>query len=407
MVVTLHTSSDGGEGADREKACAEDHPSRPGIPSEDERDGRGARGVTAIPVVIAPWSARDRVGAGDSASTGRRGDPLVDTHGRVHRDLRISLTDRCSLRCTYCMPEQGNEWLARTSILSTDEIVRIAEVAAASGITTFRLTGGEPLLRTDIVDVVARLARVTGPDGPVELAMTTNGIRLREYLPGLIEAGLKRLNISIDTLRRDRFRDLTRRDRLDDVLDGIAAAAESGLRPLKLNAVAMRDVNDDEIVDLVEFAVSHGAQMRFIEQMPLDAGHTWDRARMVTREEILARLAERWSLEPVPGRGGAPAERWRLDGGPHTVGVIASVTAPFCGDCDRLRLTADGQLRNCLFSTTEYDLMPTLRADGDTDAEAEAIDAMLRSCIHGKLPGHAIDDPSFLQPSRGMNAIGG
>jgi cyclic pyranopterin phosphate synthase len=331
------------------------------------------------------------------------GAPLIDTHGRVHRDLRISLTDRCSLRCTYCMPEQGNEWLARTSILGLDEIERVARVAAASGITTFRLTGGEPLLRTDIVEVVRRLAAVTGPDGPVQIAMTTNGIRLREVLPQLIDAGLSRVNISLDTLRRDRFRDLTRRDRLDEVLDGIAAARDCGLRPLKINAVAMRGVNDDEIVDLVEFAIAHDAQMRFIEQMPLDAGHTWDRSQMVTRDEILAALAARFTLTPVPGRGGAPAEKWALDGGPHTVGVIASVTAPFCGDCDRLRLTADGQLRNCLFSTTEYDLLPILRA-GDGD---DAIDAMLRSCVHGKLPGHAINDPAFLQPARGMNAIGG
>jgi len=349
------------------------------------------------------------------------GAPLVDTHGRVHRDLRISLTDRCSLRCTYCMPEQGNEWLARSSILTLQEIVRIAQVAAADGITTFRLTGGEPLLRTDIVEVVRRLSAVTGPDGrPVEIAMTTNGIRLPGLLPALVEAGLSRLNISIDTLRRDRFHALTRRDRLDDVLDGIAAAGASGLRPLKLNAVAMRDVNDDELVDLVEFAIAHDAQMRFIEQMPLDAGHTWDRSRMVTQDEILAALSRRWTLTAVPGRGGAPAARWTLDGGPHSVGVIASVTAPFCGDCDRLRLTADGQLRNCLFSTTEYDLLPILRASASASGSAVAepgtavaepveagIDGMLRSCVRGKLPGHAINDPAFLQPARGMNAIGG
>jgi cyclic pyranopterin phosphate synthase len=301
------------------------------------------------------------------------------------------------------MPEQGNEWLARNSILTTDEIERVARIAAEDGISTFRLTGGEPLLRRDIVDVVARLARIESPDGPVTIAMTTNGIRLPELLPALVEAGLDRLNISIDTLRRDRFAELTRRDRLEEVREAIAAAAASGLRPLKLNAVAMRGVNDDELVDLVEFAVAHDAQMRFIEQMPLDAGHTWDRSQMVTREEILEALGRRWELTPVPGRGGAPAERWALDGGPHTVGVIASVTAPFCGDCDRMRLTADGQLRNCLFSTTEYDLVPLLR-EGASDAR---IDAMLRSCIAGKLAGHAIDDPSFLQPSRGMNAIGG
>ncbi|WP_375339566.1 GTP 3',8-cyclase MoaA [Microbacterium rhizophilus] len=354
--------------------------------------------MTAVPVALGVRPPAARVADGV-------GGPLVDTFGRIHRDLRVSLTDRCSLRCTYCMPEQGNEWLARTSILTLDEIERVARVAAAAGITTFRLTGGEPLLRTDIVDVVRRLARIEGPDGPVQIAMTTNGIRLRELLPGLIDAGLSRLNISIDTLRRDRFRDLTRRDRLDDVLDGIAAAAESALTPLKLNTVAMRDVNEDELIELVEFAVAHDAQLRFIEQMPLDAGHTWSRERMVTREEILAALSERWRLTPVPGRGGAPAETWVLDEGPHRVGVIASVTAPFCGDCDRLRLTADGQLRNCLFSTTEFDLLPILR--GGSDDPDRELDAMMRGCILRKLPGHAIDDPSFLQPERGMNAIGG
>ncbi|MGW9157115.1 GTP 3',8-cyclase MoaA [Microbacterium sp. NPDC055665] len=331
---------------------------------------------------------------------------LLDTHGRSHRDLRISLTDRCSLRCTYCMPEQGNEWLARESILSVDEIVRIARIAAAAGITTFRLTGGEPLLRRDIVDVVRRLREIDTDDGPVQVAMTTNGIRLDEVIDDLISAGLSRLNISIDTLRPDRFAALTRRDRLDDVLRGIAAASSSGLRPLKLNTVAMRGVNEDELCDLVDFAIAHGAELRFIEQMPLDAGHTWDRDRMVTREEILDTLAERWTLTESPGRGGAPAERWRLDGGVATVGVIASVTAPFCGACDRLRLTADGQLRNCLFSTDEFDLLPVLRATGGAGSDA-AVDDVLRRCVWAKLPGHAINDPAFLQPARGMNAIGG
>ena len=365
--------------------------------------------MTAVPVTIARRVERPvRVGGADGSAAADASGPLVDTHGRVHRDMRISLTDRCSLRCTYCMPEQGNEWLARTSILTLDEIERIARVGAAAGITTFRLTGGEPLLRADIVDVVRRLAAIEGPDGPVQIAMTTNGIRLPEFLPGLMDAGLQRLNISIDTIRRDRFHELTRRDRLDDVLEGIAAAQASGLRPLKLNAVAMRGVNDDEIVELTEFAIAHDAQLRFIEQMPLDAGHTWDRTSMVTREEILDALAERWTLVPIPGRGGAPAERWALDGGPHTVGVIASVTAPFCGDCDRLRLTADGQIRNCLFSTTEYDLLPILRTENPAAGSIDtALDDMLRSSVRGKLPGHAINDPSFLQPLRGMNAIGG
>jgi len=335
------------------------------------------------------------------------GQPLVDRFARVHRDLRISLTDRCSLRCTYCMPEQGNEWLARQSILTLDEIVEVARVAAASGITTFRLTVGEPLLRTDIVEIVRRLAALESPTGAIEIAMTTNGIRLPEVLPDLVAAGLGRLNISLDTLDRERFHALTRRDRLDDVLAGVRAAQASGLRPLKINAVAMRGVNDDELADLVAFAVDHDAQMRFIEQMPLDAGHTWDRTTMVTREEILSALSERWALTPVPGRGGAPAEQWRLDGGPHVVGVIASVTAPFCGACDRMRLTADGQLRNCLFSIDEYDLLPVLRSEAAPAERAVDVDRILRNCIAGKKAGHAIDDPSFLQPARGMNAIGG
>jgi cyclic pyranopterin phosphate synthase len=362
--------------------------------------------MTTVPVVIG--MPRPRSAPAHAHPLGRPGEPLIDGYGRVHRDLRISLTDRCSLRCPYCMPEQGNEWLAKSSILTLDEIVQVARIAAADGVTTFRLTGGEPLLRPDIVEVVRRLAELRGPDGgAVELAMTTNGIRLPDFLPALVDAGLGRLNISLDTLRRDRFHALTRRDRLDDVLAGIAAAAASPLRPLKLKSVAMRDVNDDELVDLTAFALEHDAELRFIEQMPLDAGHTWDRARMVTRDEILQTLSDRWSLTPVPGRGGAPAERWMLDGGPRTVGVIASVTAPFCGDCDRLRLTADGQLRNCLFSTTEYDLLPILRSGGSADTLDEGIDGMLRSCVHGKLPGHAINDPGFLQPARGMNAIGG
>lgn len=342
----------------------------------------------------------------------RRGSPLVDTFGRVHRDLRISLTDRCSLRCTYCMPEQGMEWLARSSILSVEEIVRVARICAEAGISTFRLTGGEPLLRRDIVQVVSELAALRTGDGePVQVAMTTNGMGLPRVLDALVDAGLARLNISIDTLRADRFTELTRRNRLHDVLEGIAAAAASGLRPLKLNAVAMRGVNDDELVDLVEFAVSHGAQMRFIEQMPLDAGHTWDRQQMVTRAEMLESLGKRWELHPVPGRGGAPAEKWRLDDSADVVGVIASVTAPFCGACDRLRLTADGQLRNCLFSNHEFDLIPVMRTEdgeaaGDADID-DRIDAVLRACIDAKKAGHAIDDPSFLQPARGMNAIGG
>lgn len=328
--------------------------------------------------------------------------PLVDTHGRVHSDLRISLTDRCSLRCTYCMPEQGNEWLARESILTVDEIVQIAAVAVAAGVNTLRLTGGEPLLRRDLAEIVSRLSVLEGPGGPVEVAMTSNGIGLGRRLPELIDAGLARVNISLDTLRRDRFAALTRRDRLDEVLAGVRGAAASALAPVKLNAVAMRGVNDDELVELVEFALSIRAELRFIEQMPLDVSHTWDRAQLVTREEILAALGERWRLVPAGEREHAPAERFLLEGGPASVGVIASVTAPFCAGCDRLRLTADGQLRNCLFSRSEYDLVPVLRGGAVGD-----IDEVLRACVAGKRRSHGIDEPGFVQPQRGMNAIGG
>ncbi len=329
--------------------------------------------------------------------------PLVDRFGRVHRDLRISLTDRCSLRCTYCMPADGVPWLAGSTMLSTPEIVRVARVAVEAGVTEIRLTGGEPLLRADIVDVVARLATLEGEEGRVEVSLTTNALRLPGLAAPLRDAGLARVNVSLDTLDRERFATLTRRDRLHDTLAGIAAADSVGLSPIKLNAVAMRGVNDDEVVDLVRFAVERGYQMRFIEQMPLDAGHTWDRTTMVTQAEILERLRGAFRLEEVPGRGSAPAELWYVDGGPHTVGVIASVTAPFCGACDRVRLTADGQLRNCLFAQDETDLR-TLMREGCTDAE---LDAALRAAIAGKKAGHGIDDPGFLQPRRPMSAIGG
>lgn len=329
--------------------------------------------------------------------------PLVDRFGRVHRDLRISLTDRCSLRCTYCMPADGVPWLPGSTVLGTDEIERIARVAVGLGITEIRLTGGEPLLRTDVVDVVARLARLEGPGGRPEVSITTNALRLPALAGPLRDAGLARVNISIDTLDRERFKALTRRDRLDQTLAGIAAADAVGLHPVKLNAVVMRDVNDDEVVDLVRFAVERGYEMRFIEQMPLDAGHTWDRGRMVTQAEVLTRLRTAFRLTPVPTRGSAPAERFVVDDGPATIGVIASVSAPFCGACDRVRLTADGQLRACLFSRTETDLRTLVREGGD-DA---AIEAAFRACLAAKRAGHDIDDPSFLQPDRPMSAIGG
>ncbi len=336
-------------------------------------------------------------------SAGAGAGQLVDRFGRAHHDLRISLTDRCSLRCTYCMPAEGVPWLPGATLLTTDELVRIARVGVALGITEIRLTGGEPLLRPDVVDVVARLATLTGPAGPVELSLTTNGLRLPALAGPLADAGLTRVNVSLDTLDRDRFTALTRRDRLPGVIAGLAAARAAGLSPIKINSVVMRGVNDDEVADLVSFAIEHGYQMRFIEQMPLDPGHTWDRREMVTGAEILAALRARFDLTPLPGRGAAPAELWLVDGGPATVGVIASVTAPFCGSCDRVRLTADGQLRSCLFAREESDLRTPLR-EGADDAVLAAI---YRACLAGKRAGHGIDDPTFLQPDRPMSAIGG
>lgn len=329
---------------------------------------------------------------------------LVDGFGRAHHDLRISLTDRCSLRCTYCMPAEGVPWLPGATMLGTDELVRLARVTVGLGVTEIRLTGGEPLLRPDVVDVVARLTALRTPQGDaVDVSMTTNGLRLPALAGPLRDAGLSRVNVSLDTLDRERFTRLTRRDRLDATLAGLAAAREAGLRPIKLNAVAMRGVNDDEVVDLVRFAVDHGYEMRFIEQMPLDAGHTWDRGQMVTQAEVLERLRAAFRLTAVDGRGASPAQLWVVDDGPATVGVIASVTAPFCGACDRLRLTADGQLRSCLFARTETDLRSLLRDGADDAALASAVLA----CVAGKKAGHGIGEPTFVQPARPMSAIGG
>jgi GTP 3',8-cyclase len=325
---------------------------------------------------------------------------LVDRFGRQHRDLRISLTDRCSLRCTYCMPAEGVPWLARSTMLSTEEILRVARVGVENGITEVRLTGGEPLLRVDVVDIVRRLTAL--PNAP-EVSLTTNALRLPALAAPLRDAGLSRVNISLDTLDRARFMELTRRDKLVETLAGIAAADAAGLRPVKINAVAMRGVNDDEVVALTRFAVDRGYQMRFIEQMPLDGGHTWDRTEMVTQAEILDRLTSEFALTEVEGRGAAPAELWYVDGGPQTVGVIASVTAPFCGACDRLRLTADGQLRACLFSEAEVDTRVILRDGGTDDDLADAY----RRCLAGKRAGHGIGEPGFHQPDRPMSAIGG
>jgi GTP 3',8-cyclase len=326
---------------------------------------------------------------------------LVDRFGRVHSDLRVSLTDKCNLRCTYCMPAEGLDWLPSPDLLTDDEVVRLAGLAVTElGITALRLTGGEPLLRRGLVDIVGRLAAL---DPRPTLALTTNGIGLARLAPDLAAAGLNRVNVSLDTLRADRFRELARRDRLDDVVAGLEAAAAAGLTPVKVNAVLMRGVNDDEALDLLKFCLDRGYQMRFIEQMPLDAQHGWSRTEMVTADEILDALGAAHTLTPLDGRGSAPAEEFLVGDGPATVGVIASVSKPFCAACDRVRLTADGQLRNCLFAREESDLRGPLRS-GATDAE---LVARFRASIAGKRAGHGIDDPTFLQPDRPMSAIGG
>ena len=339
-------------------------------------------------------------------------EPLVDGYGRVHRDLRISVTDRCSLRCTYCMPEDGVPWLPRVTMLTTEEVVRLAGVAVSMGIEEVRLTGGEPLLRRDLVDVVAGISAL---DPAPEVSMTTNAIGLAKNAAALREAGLTRVNVSLDTLRRDVFIALAKRDRLADTLAGIHAAAEAGLVPVKINTVLMRGINDadEDVVALLTFALEHGYELRFIEQMPLDAQHGWDRRQMITGEEILDKLRTGYALtaQPDEARGSAPAELFDVrplgadaENEPlGTVGAIASVTMPFCGSCDRVRLTADGMIRNCLFATGETDLRTPLR-DGASDDE---LAALLRSSITAKLPGHGINQPTFLQPPRPMSAIGG
>ncbi|WP_338778114.1 GTP 3',8-cyclase MoaA [Streptomyces sp. DG1A-41] len=328
---------------------------------------------------------------------------LIDTYGRIGTDLRVSLTDRCNLRCTYCMPEEGLAWLAKQELLTDDEVVRLIRIAVTDlGVTEVRFTGGEPLLRPGLVGIVARCAALAPRP---KLSLTTNGIGLSRTAAALRDAGLDRVNVSLDTLRPHRFKTLTRRDRHHDVLAGLTAAREAGLAPVKINAVLMRGLNDDESPDLLAWALEHGYHLRFIEQMPLDPQHGWQRDQMVSATEILERLSARFTLTPEEAgrRGSAPAERWLVDGGPAAVGVIASVTRPFCRTCDRTRLTADGQVRTCLFAREETDLRAALRSGGSDQLIAE----LWRTATRGKKAGSGLDDPSFLQPQRPMSAIGG
>jgi cyclic pyranopterin phosphate synthase len=330
---------------------------------------------------------------------------LVDAFGRVATDLRVSVTDRCNLRCTYCMPPEGLDWIPGDDLLSADELIRLVRLAVIEGVREVRFTGGEPLVRPDLEAIIAGVAAL--PSAPA-MSLTTNGIGLETRASALKDAGLNRINVSLDTLDRDRFKTLTRRDRLGDVLAGVSAAQNAGLAPVKINTVLMRDVNDDEVTDLVRWSLRTRVQLRFIEQMPLDAQHAWSRSDMIRADEILSALSAEFTLRAVSEpRGSDPAERWhatthdgRLSG---EIGVIGSVTRPFCAACDRVRLTSDGQLRNCLFARDESDLRGPMRGGA---SDGELIDLM-RSCLAAKKAGHGIDDPTFVQPPRPMSAIGG
>jgi len=328
--------------------------------------------------------------------------PLRDTHGRVATDLRVSLTDRCNLRCTYCMPADGLKWLPKLDLLTATELIRVVRIAVTRlGVTNVRFTGGEPLLAPFLDDVVAGVAAL---EPRPSIALTTNGIGLSTRAASLAQAGLDRVNVSLDTLDRARFARVTRRDRLGDVVAGLNAARAAGLTPIKVNAVLDPIDGLADAVELLRFCVRNGYQLRIIEQMPLDAGHQWCRNDMITAEQVLIALGEHFALSPDPAhRGSSPAQLWTVDGGPDKVGVIASVTRPFCGDCDRTRLTADGQIRSCLFAAEETDLRELLRGGATDDVIATA----WREAMLAKPAGHGINNPGFLQPPRPMSAIGG
>ncbi|WP_067781511.1 GTP 3',8-cyclase MoaA [Nocardia amikacinitolerans] len=342
------------------------------------------------------------VRSGRPSLDGRPDTPLlIDRFGRVARDLRVSITEKCSLRCTYCMPEEGLPPIPKDELLTVDEIVRLVVLAVEQlGVREVRFTGGEPLMRRDLEQIIAgchdRL-----PEIP--LAMTTNGVGLEHRAHALAAAGLSRVNVSLDTVDRDGFTKLTRRDRLDSVLAGIRAARAAGLAPLKVNAVLMRETLSGA-ADLLQWCLAEECELRFIEEMPLDADHEWARANMVTAAQLLDVLGARFTLTEA-GRSdpSAPAEKWLVDGGPATVGIIATVTRKFCDTCDRTRLTADGMLRSCLFSDQEFDLRQAIRSGAD-DAELATI---WRGAMWNKWAGHGIDAEDFVPPERTMGAIGG
>jgi cyclic pyranopterin phosphate synthase len=325
---------------------------------------------------------------------------LRDALGRVVDDLRISVTDRCNFRCVYCMPEEGMTWLPRDEILSFEELTRLARIFVDSGTRTIRLTGGEPLVRRELPTLVGML-HALHPD--VDLSLTTNGFLLRRDAQALAAAGLRRVNVSLDSLRAERFARITRRDCLNTVLDGIEAARQAGLTPVKVNCVVVRGFNDDEVLDFAHMAREQGVHVRFIEFMPLDASGEWGRDSVVPGDELLEAVEAEYTMQPR-NAGHDPASRFGFgDGAPGELGFINSVSAPFCTRCNRVRITADGQLRTCLFSITETDLRTPLRSGAD-DAELEHI---IRDAVWRKEPGHRINEPDFVRPTRSMSQIGG
>ncbi len=337
---------------------------------------------------------------------------LIDPFGRTIRDLRISVTDRCNFRCTYCMPEEGMVWLPRSEVLTFEEIERLARIFVERfEVDGLRLTGGEPTIRAHMTVLVDKLAQLRVPSSSSspyagrkpDMSITTNGATFRNLAHELKVAGLDRVNVSLDTLDRAKFEQMTRRDELEHVLDGIEAAKEAGFSPVKINAVIERGVNDDEIVDLARFGRDNDVEMRFIEFMPLDATGHWLNDKVVGQDEIVAALDAVFPLEALPSQGSAPASQWRYLDGRGTVGIIPTVTKPFCDDCDRVRLTADGQFRTCLFATTEFDLLKMIRAGASDDDLA----AEIQRAVGTKWAGHQINQVTFVRPRRTMSQIGG
>jgi GTP 3',8-cyclase len=328
--------------------------------------------------------------------------PLVDTFGRIATDLRVSLTDRCNLRCTYCMPAEGLDWMPGDQLLTAAELTRLLRIAVTRlGITSVRFTGGEPLVVKNLEDIVAATASLRPRP---EITLTTNGIGLARRAAKLKQAGLDRINVSLDTVDAAHFTRITRRDRLHEVLAGLEAAKAAGLNPVKVNAVLDPVTGLEDAPELLRFCVDNGYQLRIIEQMPLDAGHQWQRGRAISADDVLAVLRRHFELTPDSApRGSAPAELWRVDGSRGLVGIIASVSHAFCSACDRSRLTADGQVRNCLFARDETDLRRLLRTGADDDG----LEAAWRAAMWAKAAGHGINDPDFVQPDRPMSAIGG